>query len=552
MHRSRVVPTGSSSIPLSRSTRVCAAAILLLSLASALLWSHYKLFWVDELLEFYTDSKPSAAAIIFGQLHYPFSLEPPAFHLLLHFVDRLFPAHPEFGSRLISILSLLVTEICCFRITYRLKAQANAALVAMALPFLFVTIDYAPEARIYSLLAALFALAILSYQSAIDDTGGSRAFALAGLFASLSAAILVHYYGLLLPLPILAGEAARTLRRRRVDWPLLVMIAGSFAMFGLNLPFLKPLHEIQANYYNTGEARATMMPFTYLWLVLHFKVYYYLSSFQNYRTQVLYYLITDALLITVTILVFFRILRLAKESAHLPVLLAVLGGFFLPVANVLAAHFVTHAYAPRYSLPAVVSISILAALLLERPLRHPLIFAAALLLVLGAASHYAAYNIRRQRAETRLARTQFGFAPALLAELAAQPDHHLYVQDAPRFLILQTYLPRALDPSVVAIGSPQRELFWMYRNTSSLFLRNIGLTTNLPATTYVTVERTPGPHLLVIYNDPVEEWIGPELACRGLLGKPLGRALGGTIYRVTFPEDGTPDSSQTCTSHLQR
>jgi hypothetical protein len=56
----------------------------------------------------------------------------------------------------------------------------------------------------------------------------------------------------------------------------------------------------------------------------------------------------------------------------------------------------------------------------------------------------------------------------------------------------------------------------------------------------------------VIYNDPVEEWIGPELACRGLLGKPLGRALGGTIYRVTFPEDGTPDSSQTCASHLQR
>jgi 4-amino-4-deoxy-L-arabinose transferase-like glycosyltransferase len=517
-----------------------------------LLWSHYKLFWVDELLEFYTDSKSSAAAIIFGQLHYPFSLEPPAFHLLLHFMERLFPAHPELGSRLISILALLVIEFCVFRITFRLTAQANAALIAMALPFLFVTIDYAPEARVYNLLAALFALAILSYQSAIEDTGGSRVFALAGLFASLSAAILIHYYGLLLPLPILAGEMVRTLRLRRIDWALLVVIAGSFAMFGLNLPFLKPLHEIQANYYNTGEARSTMIPFTYLWLVLHFKVYYYLSSFQNYRTQVLYYLITVACLVTVTMLVFFRILRPARIDARLPVLLTVLCGYFLPVANVLVAHYVTHAYVPRYSLPAVVSLSILAALLLEPLLRHPLIFTAALLLVLGEASHYAAYNIQRQRAETRLARTEFGFAPALRAELAAQPDHQLYVQDAPRFLILQTYLPLALRPSVIAIGSSQRELFWMYRNTTSLFLRNMGLTTNLPVTAYETVERTPGPHLFVIYNEPGEEWIGPELVCRGLLGKPLGRALGGTIYRVTFPEDGTPGSSQTCTSHPRR
>ncbi len=419
MYRSRAVPTGSDPVPLSWRTRLWAAAILLLSLAFALLWSHYKLFWVDELLEFYTDSKPTAAAIVFGQLHYPFSLEPPGFHLLLHFLGRVFPAHPEFGSRLISILSLSVTEICVFRITLRLTAQANTALLAMALPLLFVTIDYAPEARVYSLLAALFALAILSYQSAIEETGRSRALALAGLFASLSAAILVHYYSILFPLPILAGEAVRTLRRRRVDWPLLLVLAAACAMFALNLPFLKPLHEIQANYYNTGETRAAMIPFTYLWLLCHFKVYFYLTYLWSYRAQFISYRLTDACLIAFVLLVFFRILRPARDSASLPVLIAVMGGFFLPVANVLMAHYATHAYVPRYSLPAIVSISILLSLLLERPLRRPRIFAIVLTLVLGVSSLYAAYNIHHQRAVTRLERAEFVSNPELVEELAA-------------------------------------------------------------------------------------------------------------------------------------
>jgi hypothetical protein len=546
MYRNRAVPTGSDPVQLSWRTRLWAAAILILSLVFVLLWSHYKLFWIDELLEFYTDSRPSAAAIVFGQLHYPFSLEPPGFHLLLHFIGRLFPAHAELGSRLISILSLLITEICVFRITLRLTAQANTALVAMALPFLFVTVDYAPEARVYSLLAALFALALFSYQSAIDDTGGSRTLALAGLFASLSAAILVHYYGILFPLPILAGEAARTLRRRRFDWPLLLVMTASCAMFALNLPFLKPLHEIQANYYNTGETQATMIPFTYLWLVGHFKVYYYLTYLWTYRVQFFSYRITDACLIVFVLLVFVRVLRPARYSAGLPVLVAVLGGFFLPVANVLVAHYATHAYVPRYSLPAIVSISILLSLLLQRPLRHPHVFAAVLTLVLGVSSLYAAYNVHHQRAVTQFHRAEFSLTPALLAELAAQPDHHLYVQDVPRYLGLQFYLPRAFSPWVVAIASPQRELYRMYRNTSSLYVRNIGLTTKLPTTTYETVERTPGPHLFVIYNDPVEEWIGTELTCRGLLGKPLGRALGGTLYRVNFPVAGTPGSGLYC------
>ena len=546
MYRSRAVPTGSDPVPLSRRTRLCAAAILLLSLAFALLWSHCKLFWVDELLEFYTDSKPTAAAIVFGQLHYPFSLEPPDFHLLLHFLGRVFPAHPEFGSRLISILSLSVTEICVFRITLRLTAQANTALLAMALPLLFVTIDYAPEARVYSLLAALFALAILSYQSAIEETGRSRALALAGLFASLSAAILVHYYSILFPLPILAGEAVRTLRRRRVDWPLLLVLAAACAMFALNLPFLKPLHEIQANYYNTGETRAAMIPFTYLWLLCHFKVYFYLTYLWSYRAQFISYRLTDACLIAFVLLVFFRILRPARDSASLPVLIAVMGGFFLPVANVLMAHYATHAYVPRYSLPAIVAISILLSLLLERPLRRPRIFAIVLTLVLGVSSLYAAYNIHHQRAVTRLERAEFVSNPELVKELAAQPDHHLYVQDVPRYLSLQFYLPRTFSPSVVAIASPQRELYRMYRNTTSLYVRNIGLTTRLPTTTYETVAETPGPHLFLIYNDPVEEWIGPALICRGLLGEPLGTALGGTLYRVNFPAGRTNGAGEDC------
>src|ERR1035441_8448101 len=105
---------------LSPATLLAATAILVSSFVLVLLSIHYKLFWGDELLGYYSDAKPSIGAILFGQRYYPFSLDPPAFHILLYLMHKLLPAAaPEFSSRILSALFLLVTEVCVFRITDR-------------------------------------------------------------------------------------------------------------------------------------------------------------------------------------------------------------------------------------------------------------------------------------------------------------------------------------------------------------------------------------------------------------------------------------------------
>ena len=526
--------------PVSRTTLAAAIAVLLLTLAFALVWSHYKLFWSDELLEYYTDSKPTLAAIIFGQLLYPFSLEPPAFHLLLHLLLRILPHHHELASRLPSIVALLVTEICVFRIVWRLTRVENAALFAMAMPFFLVTIDYAPEARVYSLLTALFALAMVCYQAATEPAAKSRTLALFGLWLALSSAILLHYYAVFLLLPFLVAEAVRTLRIRRADWALWLALAAAMAAFLCNLPFMEGLHPLQAHYFDNGDTRFTMIAFTYLWFFWHFDAYKYLGLW-GWHVQAQFYLATAALLALSLVPIFLNLrARWSHNRPGLPTMVALTGGLLLPVLHLVVAHLITHAYAPRYSLPAVISISVLMALGISPWLRRRSIFLPLWLSLLAASSLYAVHHIRMQAGETGVLRIEHAITPELRAAIEAQPDHHIYMQDLARFLTTSAYLPAEDKPLLVAVRSADRELQWMHQDTSALYAENIGRTTPLQVLAYESLLRHPGPYLFVIYGDPAEEWIGRELFSDASSVIPLGNALGGRLYRITFPQPLIP------------
>ncbi len=69
-------------------------ALLLLALTAALslLWSHYKLLWLDEFLVLDTDSVPTLSAIWTIQRHYPLALDPFFYHALIHAAIRLLGA----------------------------------------------------------------------------------------------------------------------------------------------------------------------------------------------------------------------------------------------------------------------------------------------------------------------------------------------------------------------------------------------------------------------------------------------------------------------------
>ncbi len=538
----------------SQITGLAAALILACTFVLSLLWSYSKHFWVDELLEYLSDSKPSFAAVLAGQRYAPFSLEPPLFHLLEHASLLLFPGHPEFGCRLLSMLSLLVTEVCVFSIVVRLGRGRAAALLAMSLPLLFVTGYYAAEARVYSFFAAVFAVALLSWQSSIDPKARSRRLALSGLFLSLTLAVLSHYYGIFLPFALLAGELARSRGRRRLDGPVLLAILLPLAFFALNHPFMAPLPEMQAHYYNTGETRWSALPLSYLWLLIGF----FISNPHLVGTRIL---VLSLLLCVALLLLFLRLFVLPLRTRWQPVqqamIVALLAAVCLPILNFLVARFITHAYVERYNLPAVPALSVLLGCALPGRISRKQTIAAisAILVISSALTLRAAQHQRDATAEHALALSDVADIRHSLAGIA---DQHIYMQDAGYFLVTWFYAPPELRRQLVCVYSADRELYWLGRTPASIFVRNIGRTTQVPVLRFDELEKDPAPHLFVIYHlplaaiaqgnrtgavdlpqdpggIPMEEWLQQEVAFGAIHAVSAGKGLGGHLELLSFP-----------------
>jgi hypothetical protein len=93
---------------------------------------------------------------------------------------------------------------------------------------------YAYEARPYGLVVGATGAAILSWHRAAAT--GSWPWR-AALALSLSAAVASHWHGVLSVLPIVAGEAVRTARRRRLDAGVLLALVVPVALLPTLLPF---------------------------------------------------------------------------------------------------------------------------------------------------------------------------------------------------------------------------------------------------------------------------------------------------------------------------
>jgi hypothetical protein len=509
---------------------VAVTATLLVTLCMELLWSHLRLFWEDELFEYYSDARPGLGAVLQGQLHFPFSLEPPAFHLLLHGMQALAPRHPEFITRLPSMIALLVTQLCCCVLTYRLTRRSGAALLATVMPFFLVTVDYGPEARVYSVLTAFFALSLLCYEEATRDEAQHRTLALWGLFLASGAEVLLHFYAVVFLIPILLGETLRIFRRRRLDLPLTASIVAAYALFALNVPFLRPLRAVRAHYYKPAEMGWGNILFTYEWLVFH------LGAYLDRNVSIAHIRLNGARMCTVALIalgvVLYRKLRAGwRTLPGLPAILAAYGALLLPVISVAAAHFVTHAYVARYSLPACVGLAVLLPFVMAQ---QPRALAVLTISLLAASLVYAGRHVVIAQNDRTIRLGEDQPSPALLYAWRSVPDHHVYVQDIARYLEVRQYVPPSLQGDLIGLYSLPEEMAWRKRDTSSLFAHNMQASTPVPFLAYERLRTLPGPHLLLVYSDPTEEWIDSALPTVARSIEPMGSAFGGRLFRVTF------------------
>jgi 4-amino-4-deoxy-L-arabinose transferase-like glycosyltransferase len=512
-----------SRMPLEISLRpsLPAVVLLLLTFLGAFAASLYKRIWIDELLEYYTDTQP-VRAILHTQLHHPFSLEPPTFHLIVHGFQTVLGPTLQ-AQRLPSMLCFLLAQYCIFCIV-RAFAGDRAALIGLLLPTLTYARHYADEGRSYALLIAMGTSSLLCWYLATQQTPlRRRVLSLLGLVVSLGLAITSHYYGLLLLGPLYLAELVRTFERRRPDWPVIAALLCGGATILLDVPFSRAALTFKAHYYAQIPTPQVIWT-TYEWLLAIVGANLFIA-------------IPVLLLVGVSaFLSAWYVIRARVSDSPVSAWTAPIALTLLPVFAFFLSRFATHAFEPRYTLPALGGLSIVVALAISPMLTRKPAYYAILGLVLLASLGLAVREIKRCHREYAVFRQQIQL-PSALVDGRGLPVETIYVRSVESFLLAHFYLPPATADRFTLLYSMNLEYGWLHRDAASHFAQDIGQTIpqfhTLP---YEQFRALSGPHSVLVTDGKyveVDEWLDKQLQADHFQLQTEGPFLLGMAYRAT-------------------
>jgi hypothetical protein len=203
---------------------------------------HRKL-WADEIVSRYISTLPTIGGI-WAALRDAVDGNPPLYYLITR--PFLLIWDGDIAIRLPAVIGFWVAAICVF-IFVRRNTSALAGAIATLLFAESGASYWASEGRPYGPALGLTGIALVLWQRC-TLTSKQRLSGLLGLGLAMASLVSTHYYGLLVAIPLLAGELARTVVNKRLDWPLCsTIVAGSAAILGW-LPLIQGLrHNIAAN-----------------------------------------------------------------------------------------------------------------------------------------------------------------------------------------------------------------------------------------------------------------------------------------------------------------
>ena len=208
---------------------VLSSCLLLYLLLSAPI-AATRAFWYDELFTVWISSLPGLGHV-WDALSRGVDLQPPLIFVLTRAARAVFGGS-ELATRLPALAGFGLMTVCLFWFVCRRTNALWGALAALT-PMVTGAHGFCCEARPYGLVLGLSSLALLCWQASAEDRW--RRLALAGLWLSLALTLSSHYYGILVLVPLLVGEAARTFERRAMDWP---VILGIFLAVPAIFPYL--------------------------------------------------------------------------------------------------------------------------------------------------------------------------------------------------------------------------------------------------------------------------------------------------------------------------
>ena len=177
--------------------------------------------WFDELFTLFIARLSSLDTFLRAM---PVDNQPPLGDLLTHMALRLF-GQGALAVRLPELLAYAAAGLATYRIVRR-RGTAVQALFGMAL-LLGANVNkiQAITARPYELMLLMTAIVFACWQSAAEREGG-RFMALFGLALGVAGAVLTHHFAIIqIGVLLAAGEAARLVHRRKLDWAMLIAVA---------------------------------------------------------------------------------------------------------------------------------------------------------------------------------------------------------------------------------------------------------------------------------------------------------------------------------------
>ena len=297
-----------------------------------------KPFWYDELFTYYMSRLPDTATM-WAAVKEGADLCPPLIFLATRASQKVF-GDGLIATRLPAILGFLTMLLCLYRFVAT-RCGAAYGFAAMLFAALSGAYAYSYEARSYGLVLGFCGLSLVAWQSA--SSGRYRRFAVAGLFFSLTAALLTHCYAVLILVPLGLGELVRTLRQRRIDWPVWIALLSASCCVLSYFPLLGASRGVS---FDNVTFRPTLRVLSECYLILARPV-------------------VAPLIAAFVIVAFMRPDRAPlappqEPDGLQPHEIAVAAGLALvPLYAYLVAKFVSHVFMTRYGMAAVVGLSIL-------------------------------------------------------------------------------------------------------------------------------------------------------------------------------------------------
>jgi 4-amino-4-deoxy-L-arabinose transferase-like glycosyltransferase len=336
-------------------------AVAAYSILRSVVYAAIKPFWFDEVLT-YVVSRQRTPSAIWAALKQGVDGNPPTFYLLEHFAASLLP-NEHIGYRLLSIVGFACALLLLF-VFLKTRYGSHRALLCSSLLLITPLFTlYAEEARPYSLVAALIALAMVCYQRTPGVAWT------VGLGAGLLLAALLHYYTVVTLAPFFLAELALLYFSRQIRFGVWLALALPLVPIAISWPRLMWMKQNWGPHFWAGAALSDVS-----------------AAYGAYfRVGPPWGMAICGLAILIILVPLFRRFPASDDSPLPPALIAervlIAGLIALPLFGFAVAKIAHGPFVERYFLPSIFGFAASAALVLRSAPAKTLLAAAILVFV---------------------------------------------------------------------------------------------------------------------------------------------------------------------------